>query len=298
MVDKMNILKSYLSVSSPGVHLVPGDDGLARRLCRDCNTVAAHAKQQHPDRFGFWASLPLPDVGGALDELAYALDRLHADGITVNTNFHGYYLGHSKFEPVWEELNSRHAIVFIHPTSGCMLERGEGGEVSRSATPLSDFPNPIFEFFFDTTRAVINLFYSGAIARYPNITYIVSHAGACLPPLIERFALFGHAIPGLPVDLSVTPQFVKERLEKQFYFDLAGLPLPDQLPGLLRFADAERILYGSDYPFTNANAVETITDILEDGLHAVFPTKEASSRAFKKNAEALIMRREEAVRKR
>ena len=289
MADKLNITKSYLSISSPGVHLVPGNDQLARRVCRECNIAGANAKTRFPDRFGLWASLPLPDVEGSLEELAYAFDELNADGVVVETNAHGYYLGHRDYEPVWTELNRRHAIVFMHPTTGCSLEF-QGAKVAgcSKAIPLPEYPNPIFEFFFDTTRAVINLFYSGTIARYPEITYVVPHAGACLPPLVERFALFGRAIPNLPVDGSVTPGFVKDRLRKQFYFDMAGACWLDQLPALLALVGKDQVLYGSDYPFTPAQNVERFADAMEQYMPTVFRTEKERGMAYTKNAERLF----------
>jgi 6-methylsalicylate decarboxylase len=280
MAHDMNITKSYLSISSPGVHLVPGDDKSARELCRECNLVGADAKRRFPDRLGFWASLPLPDVKGSLEELAYALDELGADGVAVETNKHGYYLGHSQFEPVWAELDRRKAIVFVHPTSGCSQQG--------TACPLPEYPNPIFEFFFDTARAVINLFYSGTVARYPNITYIIPHAAGCLPPLVERFSLFGRAIPNLPVDPSVTPDFVRAKLRTQFYFDMAGTPWPDQLPALLGIVGKDQVLYGSDYPFTSAEYVKRLADVMENFMPRVFETEELRAMAYKNNAERLF----------
>ena len=80
MMDSNNIVKSYLSITSPGTHLVDGDHELARTVTREANEYAAKLKQSRPDRFGFWASLPLPDVAGSLEELRYALDELDADG--------------------------------------------------------------------------------------------------------------------------------------------------------------------------------------------------------------------------
>ncbi len=294
MADKMNITKSYLSISSPGVHLVPGDDELARKLCRECNNVGADAKTRFPERFGFWASLPLPDVDGSLKELAYAFDELKADGVVVATNIHGYYLGHREFEPVWAELDRRHAIVFVHPTTGCSLEHsGAAGAAVGccKATPLSEYPNPIFEFFFDTARAVINLFYSGTVDRYPNITYIIPHAGGCLPPLIDRFSLFARAIPGLPIDQSVTPEYVKESLKRNFYFDMAGTPWPSQMPALLAFIDKDQVLYGSDYPFTSAVVVERLAETMEQYMSSIFKTEEERAMAYQTNAEKLFRSR-------
>lgn len=289
MADKLNITKSYLSVSSPGVHLVPNDDELARRIARECNIVAADVKTSFPERFGFWASLPLPDIDGSLEELAYAFDKLNADGVAVETNTHGYYLGHRAYEPVWVELNRRHAIVFIHPTSPCVLEHRDAGPAGcHNSAPLPEFPNPIFEFFFDTARAVINLFYTGTIARFPKITYIIPHAGGALPSLIERFSRFGRAIPGLPVDESVTPDFVRERLKTNFYFDMAGTPWPDQVPALLAFIGKDQVLYGSDYPFTPAEFVGVLADTMERSMPQVFKTEAERMMAYKGNAERLF----------
>lgn len=299
MADKLNITKSYLSVSSPGVHLVPNDHELAKKICRQCNIEAANAKGRFPDRFGFWASLPLPDVNGALEELTFAFDTLAADGVAVYTNTHGYYLGHSAYETVWAELNRRHSIVFVHPTTPCCLEQG-GMSIAtcRTASPLTNFPRPIFEFFFDTARAIINLFYSGTIARYPNITYIVPHAGGCLPPLIERFSSFGRGIPNLPVDESVNPAFVKEKLRSNFYFDMAGTAWPDQVPALLAFADKEQLLYGSDYPFTPAHFVEMLADTMEEHMPRALETEEERRMAYSRNAENLFFGSKSAVKSR
>ncbi|KAL3479797.1 hypothetical protein BJX99DRAFT_255230 [Aspergillus californicus] len=297
MADTMNITTSYLSIPSPGVHLIAGDDQLARDLARQVNIAGAELKKAHPTRFGLWISLPLPDVEGSLEELAYGLDHLDGDGVGVMTNVGGYYLGHESYEPLWAELDKRAAIVFIHPTTGCIYDpepepavdnnnnNPPGGVCAHPAAPLPQYPTSIFEFFFDTTRAIINLFYSGAVARYPSIRYVIPHAGACLPPLIERFAT-SRSLGA--VYSSVSPDFVKERLREQFYFDLAGRPFPDQLRGLLPFVGPEQILYGSDYPFSSAEMVRQLGDIMEEYMPEVFETDEERRMVFSRNAERLF----------
>jgi 6-methylsalicylate decarboxylase len=296
MAKELNIQKSILSISSPGVHLVPSDNQKARQVCRDCNTYAADLKKRMPDHFGFWATIPLPDIEGSLEEIAWALDDLNADGIAVETNHHGHYLGHESFEPVWAALDRRRAIVFIHPTCAHALETktDSAGSATSSkpsptpAIPLPQYPLPIFEYFFDTARAVINLFYSGAIARYPNITYIVPHAGGCLPPLIERFSLFGRLIPGLPVDKSADPTFVKDRLRKQFYFDMAGAPWPDQMRGLMSYIEVKQLLYGSDYPFTHGPGVKMLAASMETHMKDLFEDAEDRDLTYRANAQRLL----------
>ena len=301
MAAGVNIEKSIISISSPGIFLQPGDHKIARQLCRDCNDYAAGLKKRDPDHFGFWATLPLPDIEGSLSELAHALDTLNADGIAVETNHHGKYLGDESFEPVWAELDRRKAIVFIHPTCPWIAENAHITHPSQRspsstkdaptpAVPLPTYPRPIFEFLFDTARAVINLFYTGTITRYPNITYIIPHSGGCLIPLIQRFSLFGHMIPGLPVEPTCTPDFVKDRLRKQFYFDLAGTPYPDAVYALMRHVDVRQVLYGSDYPFTPAGQVKVLAGVMAQGMGKgdLFRTEEDKEAVYYGNAKRLL----------
>lgn len=241
---KGNISKSILSITSPGTNLNRGDVAGCRRLTRECNEYAAEIKAKYPDKFGFWASLPLPDVQGSLEEIDYAIDILGADGVVVLTNVSGVYLGDDAMSVVFKALNKRKAKVFIHPTEPCCQHDGR----PQPASPLPQYPAPMMEYLFDTARAITNLFLSGTVASCPHVTFIVSHAGGALTPLIARFSAFSAA------NLSGGPQMTKDdvisKLNSQFYFDLAGFVFPEQIHGLLPYVGARRITYGSDYPLT------------------------------------------------
>jgi len=84
LMDRWGVATAILSISSPGTHF--GDDAAARRLTREVNEAGAAISRANAGRFGHFASLPLPDVPGALDELGYALDELNGDGITIETS--------------------------------------------------------------------------------------------------------------------------------------------------------------------------------------------------------------------
>jgi 6-methylsalicylate decarboxylase len=274
-MKKLNISKSILSISSPGTHLTEGDNQAACSLSRSCNDYMADLVSRYPSQLGFWASLPLPGVEGALEEIAHTSGT--ANGVTLKTNYHGVYLGDSKLEPIFEELNKRHTNVFIHPTTPCARHHtckdGGGSSLETvAATPLTQFPNPMFEFMFDTARALINLFTSGTIARYPNITFITPHAGGALLPIIERFASIGRMIGGLNQDLS--SQMIKDTFARQFYFDLAGFPFPDQVRELLLYVKTDRLLYGSDYPFTPEQFVLELGGIMEKAMGGMWKEDE------------------------
>ncbi len=235
MMDGLNIRTAMLSISSPGVHF--GDDIASRKLAREVNEEGAKAISGHPGRFGLFAALPLPDVDGAIVEATYALDVLKADGVAVETNHHGIYLGDPRFDPLFAELNRRHAVVFMHPTSpSCPC----------CQTLSLGFPRPMLEFMFETTRALANMLLTGMLDRFPDIRLIVPHAGAAIPVLADRIAGLSPAL-GLANPLDPDHFFATLR---RLYYDLAGYPLPRLAPALLEIADPGRIFYGSDWPFT------------------------------------------------
>lgn len=246
LMDRLGVATAMLSISSPGVHF--GDDTKARALSRRVNEEARRLVNAHPGRFGFFASVPLPDVQGALEEVAYALDTLQADGLAFETNQHGLYLGDSRLEPLYAELDRRHAVVFVHPTSPAC---------DCSARLRESYPQPMLEFIFDTTRSISDMVLSGVLKRYPNIRVIVPHAGAALPMLTERIELL------LPL-LGQGGDAVSMRAAmRTLHFDLAGAPVPEMLGALLQVADPSHIHYGSDYPFTPADTCDALLRKIE-----------------------------------
>lgn len=230
---------AVLSISSPGVHFgdaSPSTNPAARSLAKHVNDSGAEIVARWPDRFGLSAVLPLPDIDGALTELARAYDDLGADAIALLTNYHGRYLSDPVLAPVLAELDARGSVVTLHPTSPPGWE----------STALNR-PRPMIEFPFDTTRCVVDLALSGTLARYPRIRWIIPHAGAVLPTLAQRVTVMS-LVTGEPTDFSSALCGL--------YYDLAGMPLPVALGGLLAVTTPDRLLYGSDYPFTPAPAVD------------------------------------------
>lgn len=283
-MKKINISKSILSISSPGVYLDPSDPSSGRKLARQCNDFANELVERRPSEFGFWAALPLPDVEGSLQEIQYAAEALKPDGFVLETNHHGIYLGDPTFDAVFDELNRRKATVFIHPTSPCI--RHASGNTNARFTALPQFPNPMFEFMFDTARALINLFLSGTISRCPNITFVIPHAAGALPPVIQRFCSIATDV--LRSELEINIQVVRETFQRQFYFDLAGFPFPDQIAGLLRYVQPDRLLYGTDFPFTPATYVEVLAKTMQRGFEETFPDAGTRTAIYTTNAQRLL----------
>jgi predicted TIM-barrel fold metal-dependent hydrolase len=233
VMDRLGIDAAVLSVSSPGVQFGDGasaSDSIA--LARYVNDVASTTIADHPGRFGAFASLPTVDTDESLAEMERALDDLGLDGVNVLTNVGGVYLGDASLEPIMAELHRRRAAVFIHPTSPACWE----------CTSLG-YPRPMIEFPFDTTRAVTNMLLSGVFTRFPDIRWIVPHAGGTLPFLAPRIAGIS-ALLGADDPAAVIAQL------RRLYYDLAGSASAAVVSSLLTLVDRHQVLYGSDWPFT------------------------------------------------
>lgn len=283
MMDTLNISKTILSITSPGTYLIPGDRALARKVTRECNDFAADLKSRRGDRFGFWASLPLPDVEGSIEELNRALDELNADGVALFTNHNGQYLGDPSFDHLFYELNARKVTVFIHPTVPCrILDYG-----LQTAVPMCQHPFPIYEFMFEDARVIMNLFMTGTVEKYPDIKYVISHAGGVFAPLIERFSTLPRSL-NMNVPDSLNSADVRKSLSQQFYFDLAGYVFPDQIYGLVPWVSKKKLIYGSDFPYTPLGGVMEVAETLDEGLPEVYPDASDRDAIYYGNAEALL----------
>lgn len=252
-MDRLDIATAMLSISSPGIRF--GDDADARVMARRVNEAGAALVQAHPSRFGLFASLPLPDMAGSLDELRHALDDLHADGIILQTNYGGVYPGDAQLEPLMTELNERQAVVFVHPTAPPQPGLGQVDQ---------GYPTPMLEFMFETTRAVTHLLLQGVLVRYPHIRWIIPHAGAALPVLIDRVAAQS---PVMHLTQTVPPEDIYRGMHN-LYYDLAGAPVPRTLAALQTLTTTNHLLYGSDYCFAQAAQVLTLQAQLDGAISA------------------------------
>jgi predicted TIM-barrel fold metal-dependent hydrolase len=233
-MDRAGVRTAILSVTTPGLNF--GDDAAGRALARESNEYAVELRRAHPGRFGLFAALPLPDVEGALREIAYALDVLAADGVGLFTSYGMRWLGDPHFDPVLEELDRRAAVVFVHPTV-C--------DACRNLIP--DVHEAVIEYGTDTTRAIAGLVFSGAASRYRRIRFIFSHAGGTMPFLIGRFTGLA-AIPRIAARL---PDGVLFEL-RRFFYDVAQAANPGALSSLMQLVPPAQVLFGTDFPYAAA----------------------------------------------
>ena len=174
-MDKFGIGVAVLSMTQNGELLYNGG-AKGRSAVRAGNEYGAELMQRYPDRFGLMGGIPMPDLEGSLREVEYAYDVLKVDAIGIYTNDNrGRWPGDPYFEPLWQELNRRNAIVYMHPLAPtCCSDLKYGAAAS------------MVEYDFDVTRGVVSLVVNGVMFRYPNIRFITVHSGGTVPMLAGR----------------------------------------------------------------------------------------------------------------
>ncbi|WP_158812127.1 amidohydrolase family protein [Beijerinckia sp. L45] len=199
------------------------------------NDYSASLVAEHPDRFGFFASLPLPDIARSVHEIGYSFDELNADGIVFSSNYGNTYLGNAIFDPIYAELDRRQAVVFIHPDTPPDFESTALGR-----------PGPLIEFPMNTARTVVDMLFAGVFRRYPNIRFLLAHAGGVLPTLAPRISSLG-SLPWVSNPLGLTHGEMLANLSGLFY-DTAIAGSGSSLWPVVELAGPDQIVFGTDYP--------------------------------------------------
>ena len=294
-MDSLNITHTVLSITAPGTHLVPSDDKLAKVVTREANDYMSLLCMQHPSRFSFFASLPLPNIEDSLSEIEYAAKAPGFKGFSLMTNAHGIYLGDPHFDPIFSALNKIHAIVFIHPTN-CHHVASSNTDVN-IVNPLAGLPASMLEYIFDSTRCITSLLLSATPQRFPNLTFVVPHCGSTLTATLARISGFSTRMLKTKLPGATDLQGMKKVLKDRFHFDLAGFVMPDQLEGVLSTGlgggegnlEGSRLLYGTDYPYMNKEVLGDLATELDAGLSELFEERESSIEGiYMNNAKKLL----------
>ncbi|KAF8450600.1 hypothetical protein L210DRAFT_2399185 [Boletus edulis BED1] len=247
-----------------------------RTEVRAMNIYLSQLRAAYPTRFGFLAGLPtLGDVQGALNEIAFALDHLEADGFALISSYGtgntAKYIADDLFDPIWDELNRRHAVVFLH---GAQTPSSTPYPHPFLGLPISEVPN-------ETYKAAAQLVVTGKKRRFQNVKIILAHLGGSTPFLAPRVASLSHYM-GCPL----TPDEILHDF-KTFYYETALSSHPTTLAALDAFVPIDRVLFGSDYPAVSTATSRWFTKHLEDH-YAGEPCK--LERILRDNALALFPR--------
>jgi 6-methylsalicylate decarboxylase len=232
-MDKTGCSTAVVTCGGPGTW--NGDVQASRTASREVNEFGARMVADHRGRFGFFASVPLPDTEGSMKEIDYAMRTLKADGILLWSNYGTRFLGDPGFAPVLEELNRRKLVVYVHP------------KVTSSMNDADDPLKAVGSNWENTTRTIASMLNSGILLRLPDVKFIFSHGAALLPTVAVKLA-------------GKSPE--KLAALKRLYMDTAQTTVnPGAWAALNAFAEPSHIMFGSDFPY--------VADGLQLGLKSV-----------------------------
>ncbi len=238
-MDNAAIRLSVLTSTAPQPHF--GDTAESVTVCRAMNDKAAALAAKSQGRILWCATLPLPSIPEAVAEAERALGQLGAVGVKLPTNARGLYLGAPELDPLMAVLDKHKAVVILHP------HRPEPFN-----TKLAEgLPLAMYEYHAETTRALARLFARNVPARYSNIRFVVPHAGAFLPLALPRMKVVHPIVRAKGMAGAID----WEANMRSLWFDLAGSATAENVRRLLEITTADRILYGSDFPYAPAEAL-------------------------------------------
>ena len=264
-MDRGGVEKAYLSVTQPGVWF--GDIRQTRYAARELNEFGNRMVTERKGRYGLFAVLPLPVGDGSLREIEYALDTLKADGVSLLSSYDDKWLGDPSFTPVWQELNRRKAVVYIHATApGCCAWNFQPGILPT-----------IVELSSDLARAMVSLIHNGVANATPDIRFIWSHGGGSV--WAQRF-LVGETTQSLA---AAAPPNSRLHHFRRFYYDTAAAADAVHMGILKMIVPTSQILFGSDYPWVEPAKIA-------QGLETSGFTAQELQAIYRGNAEKMLAR--------
>ena len=213
-------------------HWFPADD--ADALCHHVNEGIAALCASHPRQFVGIGMVPMQDVALAARRIE-EIKSLGLRGIEIGTHINGVPLGDARLNDVYAAAEQAGLMVMIHPLHPLGLDR-MGGRPELAA--VAAFP-------LETAFAAVSLMTHGVRDRFPRLRILLSHGGGALSWLLPRLGHAYHLGPPLQSLFAMDPTAIAQ----SFYYDTI---LYDG-PALRYLADkvgTERLVVGSDYPFT------------------------------------------------
>jgi predicted TIM-barrel fold metal-dependent hydrolase len=207
------------------------DGADAGRAARSINDAHAEMVGNHPDRLSAYAALPLPHLDAAMAELERCLDQVGMIGVALHCSCLNESVAAERFDPLYEELNRRRAVVFFHPCVDGLcspLVREWGLSASAGAV-------------FEDTAIALHLVVRRIPERFRGITFVIPHLGGALPMLLNRLD------NQLPMSWPELPEKPSDTV-RGFYYDTVAHGSPAALRCAVDAFGADRILPGSDYP--------------------------------------------------
>jgi len=144
------------------------DPAQGRQLARDVNDEIATMARQWPSRFAGLATLPVQDVGAAVEELERAVHVLGLKGAELDTVMHGHNWDEPQFLPLFKAAEALGAVLFFHPQPQdnlLLLRTDKYGLANSIGVPVED------------ALVVATLIFGGILDACPALKVCIAHGG-------------------------------------------------------------------------------------------------------------------------
>ena len=267
-MDRWEVALQVLSLPHTYEYYEPRNCSFGVELCRVANSEYAEISGRRPERFRFFAAVPLPDVEEACKELERSRSLAGFSGIALSTHIHERTLDDAAFAPFFDYANEIGLVIFLHPLQRSFPKQWYGYRLEH----LIGLP-------VDTTFALSRLALSGFFDRYPKIKMIAAHVGGTVPflaPRIERAFREGRS------------QYRPSHYFGKLFYDTSGPTHAAIVASVAKMFGSEQIVFGTDYPFglgqEGKQYIEHAVGVVEEsGLRGAELTK-----IFGGNAQALL----------
>lgn len=206
----------------------------ARLICEHGNAQIADMVAQQGTRFRGLGSVPMQDVGMAIDMLAHLKPQFGLSGVEIGSNINGVMLGDRRFEPFWEAVTALDLAVFVHALH----------PVATKSLDLAKWYTVFCGFPIDVGMAAASLITSGVLHRHPTLRIAFSHGGGALSSVLGRLDKGWKATKNYGVEGMSSPSDQAAKL----FFD-SNVYDPAQLAVIANRMAPGRVMTGTDYPY-------------------------------------------------
>ena len=233
IMEKYGVDMQVLTQTTPILLDLSVDDAV--EVCRLSNQDNYALCKAYPDKFVNVCVFHLLDMKRTMEELDRCVNELDCRGVTISSNQEGKGLDSPEFFPFYEKVVEHDLPIFIHGTHW-------------DCPPLMDMDNSwrfmlVFGWDYDGTQAIWRLIMGGVLDRFPTMKIVTHHMGNYFPFFVRR----------IEANFEWKLQDQLPRHISEYYGNIYGDTAVDGTPGAFQcgyaFFGAERMMYGSDYPF-------------------------------------------------
>lgn len=216
-------------------------------MAQATNDEFSDAKRRHPDRYRFFATLPVPHVRESVDELQRASKLAGFAGVMMPCDF-GMPLDDERLDDVYAEMSRINGLLFLHPNNADNPGRyARWGLETMIGWPALN------------ALAIMEMVLGGVFDRHPNMTLITPHLSGTMLFLAGRIDRYYSDMRG-PAYFKCQEHpivYMKRMYHDSVTFQHSALELARTMVG------SDHLLFASDYPWQCRKRYRDALDVVK-----------------------------------